>query len=113
MSPSEISFWKQAADEHELEIVAPFELTLPDGAQLKVTALIRKFGARNGMVVDEDWALLKPNAQALVDLGYGFSAISSELAQLHARENLIETLTDWGWTGPADQKPRWFRENSD
>jgi hypothetical protein len=64
------------------------------------------------MVVDDDYAVLEPHTQILVDCGYGYCAISSRHAFLNDRANIIEIFVDWGWTGAADQKPVWLPEIS-
>ena len=112
MSPTEIAFWRTVSEDLGIEVVAPFHLLMADGSQLTATALVKQFGAKNGMVVDADYAVLEPHTQSLVANSYGYSAISSRDAQLYERTNLIEALADWGWSGAADQKPSWLPEIS-
>lgn len=112
MNEAEVLFWQRTAKEFGLDIEAPIELTLANGARMKATALVRCFGAAKGMVVDPDYRILEPHTQVLVAEGYGYSAISSVSAHLHERANMIDVFADWGWTGKADARPVWLPPDS-
>ena len=43
--------------------------------------------------------------------GYGFSCI--ELDSEYDRDEMIEVLQDWSWSGPPDRRPSWYLERSE
>lgn len=47
------------------------------------------------------------NHQAITSAGYGFSVLSSEGD--YDEESFIEMLADWGWAGPKQSCPHWYR----
>jgi len=108
VTPSEVLFWKRVAADLGIDIVAPFEMTLPSGARLEAAALVRNFGPKLGMVVDAKFAIIRPHAKELRELGYGFSSNIGHSPDLYRRDDMIEVLADWGWSGPTDQKPHWL-----
>jgi hypothetical protein len=55
MTPSEVEFWRKTSADLGIEIVAPFELILPEGLSIVASALVRDFGPRLGMIVDADY----------------------------------------------------------
>ena len=106
MSDVEIAAWHSAADDLGIEIVAPCEVDLGKLGVLHATALVRNFGAKNGMVVDPAWTILEPFCDALLKAGYGYSAI--ELGK-YERSSMIDVLRDWGWVGSRRTKPQWLK----
>ena len=104
--PSEVLFWETAATDLDLEIVAPFELPLPDGHQLIASAVVRNFGAPLGMVVVGDFDVIRPHTAFLKSAGYGYSAGVG--GNEYNRDQMIDVLNDWGWTGPEDEIPEWL-----
>jgi len=91
-----------------VDITVPFELEI-DGERLRFDALIRNFGARNGMVIDRDSKVISEHGARLIELGYGYSCFDFEswIASPYDRQSTIETLSDWGWSGPASERPEW------
>lgn len=112
MSGSEILFWRYAAQDLGIEIIAPFQIMLPDGFQLEVSALVANFGSSRGILVDKDYASLRPHTQAIVKLGYGYSTELGGSVEQYQRAEIIKTLSEWGWTGAPDKKPSWLSESS-
>lgn len=100
--------WQIAQRELKLEIVAPFEVTLPNGTTLEAAFLVRHFGAKNGMLVFTDYRNVGPYDQEIVNLGYGYSVIDGDDGS-YAREDFIDVLCDWGWSGDKARKPKWLR----
>lgn len=75
------------------------------GRQVIAPVLLEGFGAKHGMVIVTDFALIAAETDALVDAGYGFSCLNDpgELEE----SSLASMLRDWGWTGPG-QPPAWY-----
>ncbi|HKU99788.1 MAG TPA: hypothetical protein VJR58_31120 [Vineibacter sp.] len=105
----QVRAWHRLAMDLGIEVVAPCEINLANGSRFRATAHVRNFGAENGMVVEPNYAALKPYADALTAAGYGYSAM--ELNDLWDRAAVIEMLADWGWTSPRPRPP-WL-PNSD
>ena len=70
----------------------------------EVQALIPDFGAKNGMLIVSTFDQIEPFADEILRLGYGFSVISP--ADDYVRDDAIEMLMDWGWTGET-KPPSW------
>jgi hypothetical protein len=100
--------WLTVAEQLGIEVVAPLVMRLDDGADLRAAALIKNFGARNGMVVDPDWHTLSPVRTALFTGDYGYSAVNISGYALSA---VVEILSDWGWTGAPDDYPAWLNRS--
>ena len=94
MTDQQIAAWRYVASDLGVEIVAPCQITLNGGQILTATALVR-VGPQKGMVVDPEWHVLEPYSAALLDEGYGFSAIT--LDEVYDRSGMVDVLKDWGW----------------
>jgi len=96
--------WQRATEDLKIDVVSPFEFILCDGSEVRASALVKHFGGANGMLVDIDY---DPSlADKIAAAGYGYCA-NFWRAEFN-RSSMIEVLRDWGWTGPAKQKPDWL-----
>ena len=100
-------FWTQVSSDLGIDVIAPFEITLLDGTLLKVVALVKNFGAKNGMLVASDYDAVKPYKQKIVDSGYGYATNVGRSPEQYNRASMIDVLKDWGWTGPEGRRPSW------
>ena len=106
MNGSAEEFWKTVAGDLGIRVDVSPGIVLSDGRSLKVDALVTDFGARRGMLVVQDYGVIKPFAKLVVADGYGYSSnIGSEP---YDRTGMIEVLRDWGWIGPSELKPGWL-----
>jgi hypothetical protein len=102
--------WKLAAAELGVEFVYPLEIE-EDGKKTSYHGLIRSFGSANGTLIfaserfDEN---LGPFSALAKRRGFFFSCISAKAYKTFDREAFIEALKDWGWFGPASEKPKWL-----
>jgi hypothetical protein len=103
----QVHAWRKVASDFGIEIITPCEIRLSNGTRLLATALVRGFGAENGMVIDPSYAVLGPHRDTLRADGYGYCAM--ELSGTD-RTALIEMFADWGWTSP-DLRPVWLPQN--
>ena len=78
---------------YNLEIVTPFMLVIEKEA-IHFDALIKGYGAANGMVVDTDGAKLNSHRDELINLGYGYNCFN--LGAVDIEEDFGEVLDDWG-----------------
>ena len=106
MTPAEIQFWKQVAQDLDLEIDTPFQFEFPNGGRICASALVKNFGYARGMVVDADFSILAPHTDALLQNDFGFSTCGTE--EQYDRADMIEVLADWGWSGSFDKRPDWL-----
>jgi hypothetical protein len=96
--------WRSIAEALGVQAISPFDLTI-DGARVIFTALLPQFGGSAGMIVDPDWSIIEPHANALIREGYGYSCISIAGS---LPPDMQGVLADWGWNGPAEEKPDWL-----
>jgi len=57
------------------------------------------------MVVDGNWEVLEPHADALGDAGYGFSCCDG--GEYDEADPPFVMLRDWGWSSTT-RKPDWL-----
>ncbi len=108
MISPEVVFWLRVADDLCLKIVAPYKAQFPDGSCLEVSALVKNFGAPQGMLVDPDYDVLAPHTRRMRECGYGYSAMLGGPVDQYDRESVIEVLNDWGWCGAQGKAPDWY-----
>jgi hypothetical protein len=106
-------FWLDAADDLGLEVVSPFELALLTGARIGAIALVRRFGPANGMLIIEDFELVRDHTDALRRESYGYSTFDEGQLGNYERRAAIEMLSDWGWSGDPEQAPSWIQVAED
>ena len=100
----ESDYWRQLGRHLGIEVVSPFIFQSKRGP-VEFTALLPQFGASRGMVVDGDWKVLGPHADALSDAGYGFSCC--EGGNYDESEPPLDMLRDWEWSS-GTPKPDWL-----
>lgn len=101
--------WFRVAEILGVEIVAPYSAELPSGARIDASVLVKRFGARVGMLIVTDYARVRSELAALDAAGYGFSVLEEpEPADPFDVEEYAEMLRDWGWAGSQESRPSWF-----
>ena len=101
--------WKAAEHDLGLEIVTPFEVNLAPTQKLVAEFLVKNFGDRNGMLVFTNYDVVKPHREQLQNLGYGYSVLEKPKEnEDYVREDFIDLLSDWGWTGDRAMRPKWI-----
>jgi len=73
--------------------------------------VLRRFGARNGMVLVAKYNEVQAHASSLVDAGFGYSTLGEPKSEDFDVNGVIEMLRDWGWTG-AGPSPTWLSEDA-
>jgi hypothetical protein len=101
---NEVNCWRALASRLGIEVTAPVTVQVGDESAT-FAALLPQFGGRKGMIADPDWEAIDPHADALLRLGYGFSAI--EIGSDPDDESTKEVLRDWGWT-VSEPMPDWW-----
>jgi hypothetical protein len=104
-----LTVWQQASNDLGLGIVAPFDLRLPSGTQINALFLLKKFGARNGMLIVSNFDEVSQYIDEITQAGYGFSVFEERYAdETYVRDEFVEVLRDWGWSAPPDLRPAWL-----
>ena len=71
--------------------------------------LVRRFGGPKGMLILSDYAPVVGRIDEIVQAGFGCSIMSAPAAaEAYAREEFVELLADWGWTGDESERPDWL-----
>ncbi|WP_113652194.1 hypothetical protein [Pedobacter namyangjuensis] len=100
-----IQAWKEASKDLEIQIETPFLLKI-DNKEIKYDLLIKSFGSKFGTLI------ITTDDMSDFDKGEKFGFYCSALNPFHYnkydKENYIETLTDWGYYGQPESKPKWY-----
>jgi hypothetical protein len=103
--------WIKAAEILGFEVIAPYSATLASGTKVIASALVKGFGAPNGMLLVTDYSQVRSHLAALEESGYGFSVLEEpESTDPFDVEEFAEILRDWGWAGRKEDQPIWFSE---
>ncbi|MBW1982134.1 MAG: hypothetical protein JRJ12_13035 [Deltaproteobacteria bacterium] len=109
MSSKLKQMWQMAAEDLGIRIIAPFQLVLSSGVQIKAELLVKQFGAVNGMLIITNYDQVAPFVDEITNEGYGFSVLDEPRDnEKYSREDFIELLADWGWSGEDSSKPSWL-----
>lgn len=104
-----LQFWQKAASDLGLQITTPFSLVLSSGHRLQAILLICQFGGTKGMLVFASYDGIASHVNEIVDAGYGFSILDEPGEhEEYNREEYIELLSDWGWSGDDESRPTWL-----
>lgn len=108
MSENLVNEWLKVSEVLKIDIVIGFQLKISDKVTLKSEFLVKKFGAKNGMLVFTSYSSLAPYVQQIIDIGYGFSVLSESSDKNIKIESYMEVLNDWGWSGDESETPSWY-----
>ncbi|HEX5184207.1 MAG TPA: hypothetical protein VFW19_13805 [Allosphingosinicella sp.] len=100
----EVGYWRALASQLDIKVTAPATVLLGDES-VTFTALLPQFGGDSGMIADPQWEVISPYADALLKLGYAYSAV--ELGSDGDDDSARRMLRDWGWSAP-EPKPGWW-----
>lgn len=105
------SAWMEAATDLKIEFRAPFCMRTSDGHEVWCSGLLPHFGSPIGTIIasqeDPDEALDVADA-----LGYYAPGLSPDRYESYERTTFVEALSDWGWYGPAELRPKWLAARS-
>jgi hypothetical protein len=101
-----VAAWREAAADLGFKFTSPFVVPLPDGSQQEHIGLVHHFGRRVGTLIS---VLNQPSQhfRRPVDEDY-FWSILGQGYSCYDRDNIIETLGDWGYFGPVASRPDWY-----
>ncbi len=101
--------WRQASQDLGFAFVAPF--TLKDGQEtLAYLGLVPQFGSPKGMLIIVGLDAER-HGRVAIQHGYGYSCFSDH-SDAYNREDFVDILSDWGWSGSPESAPSWISERS-
>lgn len=99
--------FQKAAEELGFEYISPFALRGPaDGKEVMVSGFLPFVGNEKGAII-----VAKEDPDVAFDLADELGHFSSGLGgeyETYDRALFLETLRDWGWHGPAKERPSLF-----
>ena len=99
--------WLRAAEDLQFQWVPQFVRMTPDARGLSYLGLAKHFGAPGGAMVRIMQLGEFPGLTAW-DENYVVAKIGDQFAD-YDRRLWQETLSKWGWEGPAEKRPDWLR----
>jgi hypothetical protein len=86
-----------------------FILVLSSGVKIEAEFLLKNFGASKGMIVVNKYDIVANHTDEIVNEGYGLSVLDEPFEnEQYSRDDYIEILSDWGWSGEKDKMPNWL-----
>lgn len=106
--------WHEAARDLSIQIEERCEIVLNNGRKINADLFVRSFGADKGMIVVRDYQRIAGHTDDIISSGFGYSVLTSPtLGEQYDRSDFISMLSDWGWTGPASERPQWLPAESE
>jgi hypothetical protein len=103
----------KACDLLKLDASIGHTVSLSNDVLIHVVAYIPFLGGIKGMLLVDNYDVLRPYISELIELGYGFSVVDEpRLNEEFEIESFIEMFTDWGWYGDLTKKPAWIKPKS-
>ena len=103
--------WKTAAKDLAITVVVPFTLEV-DGRSHVCVAWVPDFGGSRGILVvpsrPPDFVTHRVLAADAEREGYGASFVNVEVYGRYDRDEFIDTLREWGFTGAEHRRPAWL-----
>jgi hypothetical protein len=100
--------WLEAAKDLGIRVTAPFGVQASGGEPIIYEALVLDFGGPKGTVVG---VLDDKLDDCRAIQGYYYSNLSPSYRD-YGRQLFIDTLNDWGWSGPLELRPSWYTGKS-
>ena len=105
-----VSAWKTAAADLGIQFVTPYFAPSTNGLRHEYLGLIQMFGGPIGVLVR---VLGEPSEQSPDPAGdgYYYSILGPGYAHYN-RQFFIDTLDDWQFYGPQNERPIWYSGKS-
>ncbi len=102
-----IKAWVTAAEKLGLHIETQVEFNTEEG-KVVYPVLVKYFGGNKGTIIARHLLFMDYPMPKHKD--YYFSAVNASTYSIFHEERFIDTLKDWGYFGPEDLKPKWYRD---
>ena len=106
-----VAEWSRTARLLNIEVVAPFSITLSSGKRVTADLLVRGFGGPKGTLVARDAEAVWHVRDDLLADGYGFSVMDASARDPYVLEDFVEILREWGWSGAPEDAPPWIGDD--
>ena len=101
-----VAAWSEAAADLGFQFTSPFVIALPNGSHQEHIGLVHHFRRRIGTLIS---VLDQPSQHFRIsaDENYFWSILGPGYSR-YSRDDIIETLDDWGYFGPVASRPDWY-----
>ena len=106
-----VAAWKEAAADLRFQFTSPFVITSADGLNFEHLGLVHRFGRRAGTLIRVLHEPSEKNPQPTGD-DYYWSILSPGSYGRYERQLFIDTLDDWQFFGPDNERPEWYTGKS-
>ena len=104
-----IQAWLEAGSDLGIRVIAPYALRSKSGEDVRCEAFLPDFGSPAGAAVLGHKTERQARSALKTAEGLWYS-VHGKLDRLnYDRSRFIEVLEDFGWFGPAEEKPSWCR----
>jgi hypothetical protein len=99
--------WLDARDDLGIRVIHPFRFRALSGEEVETVGVyLPDFGSPDGMLL-----LCRFDSDRVHELAdetpFCSSGLSLNFYEPYNRERFMKALSDWGWYGPAEEKPTW------
>jgi hypothetical protein len=101
--------WIEASKDLEIRFIHPYKFTGLNGKEYEVEGLLPDFGSGKGTLITSRKSDKEAIIMADLTNDYFMSGLSPRYYDKYDREQIIETLSDWGWIGEKQKKPNWLK----
>ena len=101
--------WLRAAEDLQIRFIHPYKFVGIDNVEYEATGLLPDFGHNKGVLITSRKDADEVSIMAGLTNDYHLTGLSPVYYDNYDRENIIETLADWGWIGKTE-KPNWLVE---
>jgi len=100
--------WIEAAADLQIKFVHPYKFIGVDGNEHVATGLLPDFGRGKGTLITSRKDADEVFIMADLSNDYRLSILNPVYYDQYDREQIINTLSDWGWIGRGE-RPDWMR----
>jgi hypothetical protein len=101
-----VDAWRKAAADLGIRFTAPF-VTAVEGSRVQFLGLVHSFGRPIGTVISVIGEPSEGRGHPQDDQ-YFRSILSGDSYQVYDRQLFIDTLDDWQFFGPNQERPPWY-----
>ncbi len=93
-----LKMWKLAAKDFDIDIEYPYSVILNNNTTIDALLLVKNVGGDKGMLIINNFNIVKNHIDELIQLGYGFSVLEEPSKnELYNKDEYAELLYEWGW----------------
>jgi len=100
--------WLAAAADLGIAVVAPYRVVSSETESVACVALVEAFGSSTGAIVLDLGSEIPGDQDVVARMGFFVTSINSVAYSQYDRLLFVDTLNDWGWCGPKQDRPSWY-----